>query len=85
MAHLVHSLGHTTDMEPPAEVNAVQDLPGRIRRLRNVYTTSTAPHTVSSGYDTTHSWSKVICEDHPSSIHPSMHHLSTDFLPGARH
>lgn len=25
MAHLVHSLGHTTDMEPPAEVNAVQD------------------------------------------------------------
>lgn len=48
VAHLVHSLGYTTDMEPPAEVNAVQDLPGRIKYLRHVDTASTAPHTVSS-------------------------------------
>ena len=49
VAHLVHSLGHTTYMEPPAEVNAVQDLPGRINHLRHVDTASTALHTVSSG------------------------------------
>lgn len=49
MAHLVHSLGHTTYMEPPAEVNAVQDLSGRINHLRHVDAASTALHTVSSG------------------------------------
>lgn len=38
VAHLVHSLGHTTDMEPPAEVNAVQDLPGSIKYLRRLLT-----------------------------------------------
>ena len=63
MAHLVHSLGHTTYVEPPAEVNAVQDLPGRIKHLRRVHYFNSFSRCTFWMICHTNSWYKVICED----------------------
>lgn len=49
VAHLVYSLRHTTHVEPPAEVNAVQDLPGKIKYLRCASAPQRAPAAASSG------------------------------------